>query len=56
MPFGNKKNYLEDPFSSALAQFIKYHPSGNLNFNNSGILKSLKLRIFVEKSFEFLFS
>jgi len=51
MPFGNrKKNILEDPFSLVLSQFKKYHPSGNLNFYNLGILKSLKLRILVKKS------
>jgi len=57
MPFGNrKKNILEDLFSSILSKFQKYHPSGNLKFNKSGIFKSLKLRNFMEKSFEFLFS
>jgi len=32
-----------------VSQFEKYHPSGNLNFNNLGIFKSFKLRIFVGK-------
>jgi len=49
-----KKNILEDLFSSILSKFQKYHPSGNLKFNNSGILKSLKLRNFMKKSFEYL--
>jgi len=35
--------------SSVLSQFKKYHPSGNLKFNYSGILQSLKLRILMEK-------
>jgi len=33
-----------------LSQFKKYLPSGDLKFNNLGILRSLKLRIFVEKN------
>jgi len=32
-----------------LSQFKKYHPSGNLKFNNLGIFQSLKLRILVGK-------
>jgi len=46
MPFGNrKKNTLEGLFSSVLSKFLKkYHPSGNLKFNNLGIFLSLKLR------------
>jgi len=39
-----EKNILEDPFSSVLSHFKKYHPSGNLKFNNLGIFPSLKLR------------
>jgi len=50
MPFGNKKNIFEDLFSSVLSQLKKYHPTGNLKFNNLGILQSLKLRILVEKN------
>jgi len=51
MPFGNrKKNSLEDLFSSVLPQFKKYHPPGNLKFNNLGILQSLKLSILIEKN------
>ena len=30
---------LEDLFSSVLLQFKKYHPSGNLKYNNLGISK-----------------
>jgi len=44
-----KKNILEDLFSLVLSQFKKYHPSGNLKFNNLGIFRSLKLRILVKK-------
>jgi len=45
-----KKNVLEDLFSSLLSQFKKYHPSGNLKYNNLGIFQRLKLRILVEKN------
>jgi len=34
----------EDFFSSVLSRLKKYHPSGNLKFNNLGIFQSLKLR------------
>jgi len=51
VPLGNReKNILEDLFSSVLSQFKKYHPSGNLKFNNLGIYKSLKFRISMEKN------
>jgi len=33
----------EDLFSSVLSELKKYQPSGNLKFNNLGILKSLKI-------------
>jgi len=46
-----QKYILEDLFSSVLSHFKKYHPSGNLNFNNSSIFQNLKLRISVGKSF-----
>jgi len=46
----------EDLFISVLSQFKKYHPSGNLNFNNLGIFQSLKFRNLKEKSFQFLLS
>jgi len=52
MPFGNRQKYfrvLEDLFSSVLSQYKKYHPSGNLKFNNLGIFQNLKLPILVEK-------
>jgi len=49
-----KKNILEDRFSSVLSQFKKYRPSGNLKFNNLGIFQSLKLRILMEKILQFL--
>jgi len=51
MPFGKRKKYFRGVFSSVLSQFKKYHPSGNLKFNNLGIFQSLKLRIFMENSF-----
>jgi len=43
------KNILENLFSSVLLQLKKYHPSGNLKFNNLGIFQSLKFRILMEK-------
>jgi len=49
MPFGNRKNIVEDLFKSLLSQFKKYHPSGNLKFNNLSIFQSLELRILMEK-------
>jgi len=50
MPFGNrKKNILQDPFSSVLSQFKKYHPPGNPKFNNLGIFLALKFRTLIEK-------
>jgi len=50
MPFGNrKKNILENLFSSVLSQLKKYHPSGNVKFNNSSIFQNVKLRILMEK-------
>jgi len=39
-----QKFILEDLFGSALSQFKKYHPSGNLKFINLGIFQSLKFR------------
>ena len=51
---GTEKNILENIFSSEISQFEKYHPSGNLKFNNLSIFQSLKLRILAEKkSFQF---
>jgi len=50
MPFANrKKNILEDLFSSVMSLSKKYHPSGNLKFNDVGIFQSLKLRILLGK-------
>jgi len=40
---------LEDLTSSVLSQLKKYHPSRNLNFNDLGIFRSLKLNISVKK-------
>jgi len=40
---------LEDFFRSVLSQFKKYHPSGNLKFNNLRIFQSLKLRNLIGK-------
>jgi len=48
-----KRNILEDRFSPVLPQLKKYHPSGNLKFNNLDIFQSLKSRILVgKKSFK----
>jgi len=44
-----EKNISEDLFSSALSQFKKYHPSGNLKFEYLGIFQGLKLRILMGK-------
>jgi len=44
-----KKNILEDLFSSLLSQFKKYQPPGNLKFHDLDIFQSLKLRISTEK-------
>ena len=44
-----EKNVLEDLFSSVWSHFKKYHPSGNLNFNNLGSCQSLKLRNLMGK-------
>jgi len=50
MLFGiTEKFILEELFSSVLSQFKKYHPSGNLKFNNLGVFQSLKMRILVGK-------
>jgi len=49
MPFGNKKNNLEDLFSSVWSQFKKYLSFENLKFSYLGILQSLKLHILMEK-------
>jgi len=49
MPFGNK-HILQDLFSSILSQLKKYHPSGNLKFNDLSIFQFLKLRISMEKN------
>jgi len=43
MPFGNRKIFLEDLFSSLLSQFKKYHTSGNLKFNNLGIFQRIRI-------------
>jgi len=51
-----QKFLLEDLFSSVLLQFKKYHPSGNLKFNNLGIFQSFKLRYLMKKFFKFLLS
>jgi len=41
---------LEDLFSLVLSQFKKYHPSGNMKFDNLGIFLSLKLRILMKET------
>jgi len=49
MPFGTETFILEDLSGSVLFQFKEYHPSRNVEYNDSGIFQSLKLRIIVEK-------
>jgi len=50
MPFENrKKNILESFFSLVLSQLKKYHPSGNLKFNNLDIFQSLRIPILMGK-------
>jgi len=44
-----EKFSLEHLFSSAFPQLKKYHPSRNLKFNNLRTVKSLHMRILVEK-------
>jgi len=44
-----KKNILEDVFSSVLSLLKIYHPPENLKFIYLGILQSLKLRISIRK-------
>jgi len=56
MPSGTENFILQDLFKSIFSQFKKYHPSGNLKFNNVGTFISLKLRNLMEKSLEFLLS
>jgi len=46
----------EDLFSSVLLRLKKYLLPGNVKFNNLSITQSLKLRISMEKSFQFLSS
>jgi len=46
-----KKNILQDIFSSVLSQFKKDHPSGNPELNNLGIFQSLNFRILMGKIF-----
>jgi len=41
--------YFRGSFSSVLSKFKKYHPSGNLKFNDLGISQSIKLRNSIEK-------
>jgi len=45
-----KKNILVDLFSSILSQFKKYHPSGNLKFDNLDIFQSLGIAYLNGKS------
>jgi len=49
MPSGNRNIYFRGSFSSVLSQLKKYHPSGNLKFNNLGLFQSLKFSIFLGK-------
>jgi len=49
MPFGNRKIYIRGSLSTVLSQFLKYHPSENLKFNNLVIFQSLELHVVMEK-------
>jgi len=49
MPFGSRNIYFRGSFQFSIVK--KYHPSGNLKFNYSGIFQSLKLHISMEKIF-----
>jgi len=49
MPFGNRKIYFKGIFQFSIVKFKKYHPSGNVEFNNLGICQSLKLRNLLGK-------
>jgi len=52
MPFANRKKYFRVSFQiSKVAILKKYHPSGNLKYNNLGIFQTFKLRISMEKFF-----
>jgi len=52
-----EKHILDGLFSSVYCHKIKKkRPNGNLTFNNLGIFQSLKLRILMEKSSQFLLS
>jgi len=46
MPYSNRKNILEDLFSSQLSKFKKYRPSGKLKFNNFGHFPKLEIALF----------
>jgi len=56
MHFRKQKILFEDFSSSVFLQYKKYHPLETWKFNNLGISPSLKLRILVEKSFQYLLS
>jgi len=45
-----KKTLLKDLFSSVQSQSKKYHPSGNLKFNNLGIFPNLEVACFNRKN------
>jgi len=49
MPSGNSKIYFRGSFQFSIVKIKKYHPSGNLKFNNEGIFQSLKLRNLMGK-------
>jgi len=56
MPFrSRKKNILENLFISVLSHFKKYHPSGNMKFNNLGIFSKLKTSYFNGKKSSIFF-
>jgi len=49
-PFGNRKKYFTGSFQFSIVTIKKkYHPSGNLKFNNLSIFQSSKFRILMGK-------
>jgi len=49
MSFENRKIYFRESFKFSIVTLQKYHPSGKLEFNNLGILKSFKFHILMGK-------
>jgi len=51
---GKQKKYFRRSLQFSIVTIQKYHTSGNLIFNYFRIFQILKLRILMEKSFQFL--